>query len=95
MNFNRGFYCKECGPIETAKKKTINKVQHAICPECSGIVEEWERPLNERSGRCNSCGNADFELKIWKHQLLRRCKECDGVFNTDTNEVLREGKETK
>lgn len=89
--FIRGYKCPECGPIEKASKKTIKKVQHEVCPGCGSFVTKWERPLKERPGRCQKCGNAGFELKIKYHQLLRRCKGCNTVFNTDTERIMEDG----
>jgi hypothetical protein len=91
MTFNQGFLCPDCGPIPTAKKRSIAKVQHDTCPDCGKIVSKWERPLNERSGRCNNCGGGAFTLVMWKGDLLRKCKKCDEVYNTDTKIVKRKG----
>jgi hypothetical protein len=91
MTFNRGFMCKNCGPIEKAKSKQITKVKHNVCPNCSEIVTEWERPLNERAGHCGNCVGASFTLAIVKGQLLRCCKTCKEVYNTDRGEIVREG----
>lgn len=93
MSFNNGFKCPNCGPVQESKKKTIKKVQYTVCKICEAIVTPWQRPLNERAGRCGNCGNAHFELKIHNHELLRRCRHCDEVFNTDSGKVLRKGKE--
>jgi hypothetical protein len=90
--FNIGFLCLECGPIETAKKSQRNKVTQNTCPTCGGIVKAWERPLNERDGRCRNCGNASFKSAIWKHDILRKCKTCDEVYNIDQETVVRKGK---
>lgn len=92
--FNRGFLCASCGPIEKASKKTIKKVQYDICPECGAIVKEWERPLNERPGRCGNCAGGSFKLAIHKGQLLRCCKTCKEVINPDTGKVTRGGNKT-
>lgn len=89
--FNKGFKCPNCGPVESAKKKTINKVQYDTCPNCSSIVSKWDRPLNERDGRCGNCGNGAFTLALVKSQLLRCCKVCKEVYNTDRNNIVREG----
>ena len=87
MTFNRGFECKSCGVMEKAAKKG----QRTICPICSLPVVSWEKPLNERSGRCRTCAGAKFESKIHKHQLLRRCRNCNEVYNIDTEKVVRKG----
>jgi hypothetical protein len=93
-NFTKGFKCALCGPIEKAKTKTINKIPHNICPECMGFVEVWERPLNERSGRCSHCAYGSFTSAIVKGDLLRCCKRCLQVENVDKNmQIVRKGKE--
>lgn len=89
--FNKGFLCSNCGPIPKAKKRSINKVQHNTCPECLSVVTEWERPLNERSGHCNNCGNGGFVLALHKGNLLRKCKKCSEVYNLDKSEIIRKG----
>lgn len=92
MTFNKGFLCPSCGPIPTAKKSSRNKVQFDVCLACSNVVSKWERPLNERAGRCGNCGGGAFTLAVWKGDILRKCKTCDEVFNVDKNEVTRKGK---
>ena len=93
MLFNRGYKCEKCGPIQKANKKTIAKIKRNVCPECDRIVTEWVRPLNERAGRCNNCAGAAFTLAVVKRQLLRCCKNCGMVINTDDNEkIIREGR---
>lgn len=91
MKFNRGWLCGTCGPIPKAKTSNINKIPHNLCPKCSTIVNEWERPLTERSGRCACCGHAHFELRMHKSQLLRRCRNCNEVYNIDTEKIIRKG----
>ncbi|AHJ88651.1 hypothetical protein GBK2_53 [Geobacillus phage GBK2] len=91
MTFNKGFLCPTCGPIEKSKKKTIKKVQYDTCPDCGNIVTPWERPLNERPGRCGNCGNAKFKLAMVKGHLLRCCQHCSEVFDVDANKVIRKG----
>jgi hypothetical protein len=92
MAFNIGFMCPECGPIQTAKKRSISKVQYDTCPTCSNIVTRWERPLNKRSGRCNNCANASFTSAIVKSRLLRCCKKCSEVVDIDSDcKVIRKG----
>lgn len=96
MTFNKGFYCKDCGPIQKAKKRTIKKVQYNTCPTCHTIVDEWERPLNERDGRCGNCGYGSFKLAMTKGRLLRMCKQCSEVVDTDNkNKVVRKGNEVQ
>jgi hypothetical protein len=92
VSFNHGFMCALCGPIPKANKKTINKIPHNICPDCMQIVEVWERPENERPGRCSNCGYGSFKLAIVKGHLLRNCKKCTQVFDTETEKIIREGK---
>lgn len=91
--FNHGFLCPNCGPVQESKKKSVRKVQLTVCKVCEAVVSEWVRPLKERAGHCSTCGKTSFELKIWKHQLLRRCRNCDEVFNIDTEKIIREGKQ--
>lgn len=96
LKFNHGFMCPNCGPIREAKKKTVNKVEYKACKSCDSIVKSWERPLNERTGRCSTCGAASFNAAMGKNNLrghiLRQCKDCGEVFDTDTMTVLRKGK---
>ncbi|QFR56283.1 hypothetical protein PPK15_gp70 [Bacillus phage 000TH010] len=95
MTFNHGFMCPNCGPVPDSKKKTVNKVQHSACKRCDSIVKPWSRPMNERVGRCSTCGGASFSSAMGKNKLrghiLRKCKDCGEVFDTDTNAVLRKG----
>lgn len=92
MSFNRGWMCKECGPVEESKKRTINKVQWDCCKTCGGIVMAWERPLNERSGRCGNCANASFSSAMVKGHLLRCCKVCKEVIDIDADcKIVRKG----
>ena len=92
MKFNRGWFCPHCGPVESAKDKSIAKVKYKVCKRCEAIVSEWTRPKNERDGNCGNCGHGGFELAISKGRLLRCCKLCKEVVNTDKNcEVVREG----
>lgn len=92
MSFNVGWLCKECGPVAESKKRSINKVQWDCCKDCGGIVTKWERPLNERDGRCGNCANAAFTSAIVKGQLLRCCKTCNEVVNTDQDcKIVRKG----
>lgn len=93
MMFNQGFLCRDCGPMEKATSKTINKVKHDICPMCSKVVTPWERPLNERPGRCSHCAYGSFTLAIVKSRLIRCCKRCLQVDDADTGQVHRKGKE--
>ena len=92
MSFNRGWFCPKCGPVESAKDKTIAKVKYKVCKCCEAIVSAWERPKTDRDGCCCHCGNGAFTLAIVKHQLLRCCKLCGCVVNIDKNcTVVREG----
>lgn len=94
MIFNKGFMCKHCGPIKTAGKKAASKAMPArnVCPECAETVTPWERPMNERAGRCGNCANASFTSAFVKRQLLRCCKLCNEVVNIDKNcEIVRKG----
>lgn len=92
MLFNKGFKCETCGPIQKAKSKTISKMKHNVCPECEKVVVEWVRPLNERAGRCYSCGSGAFTLKVENHDIIRICKNCESKFNVDRNLKLGDGK---
>jgi hypothetical protein len=90
--FNQGWLCPECGPVPDSKKRSINKVQWDCCKACGAIVTRWERPLNERSGRCGNCANGSFELAVRKGRLLRKCKKCNEVVDTDEEcKVKRKG----
>lgn len=92
MTFNIGWLCQECGPVAESKQRSINKVKWDCCKICGGIVTKWTRPLNERAGRCGNCGNADFKSVVWKGDILRKCKVCDEVYNTDKDTIARKGK---
>lgn len=88
---NYGYICI-CGWIGAKPtKKTIKKIPYNICPSCSKVVKEFVKPLNERVGRCNLCGNASFELSIKNHYLYRTCKCCGTILNIDTKEVTNIG----
>lgn len=91
MSFNNGFICSICGPIEKATSKTINKVQHNVCPVCLIIVLPWVRPLKDRAGRCHCCGSTKFKLAVHKGHILRKCETCNEVYNTDTEKTIRKG----
>jgi DNA-directed RNA polymerase subunit RPC12/RpoP len=91
MTFNRGFFCSNCGPIEKSSKNTIKKVQYDTCPACSLIVKKWERPLNERKGRCPNCAHGGFKLGMKKGVMLRKCLKCGEITNPDTKEIVKEG----
>lgn len=71
------------------KAGTRNK--RNICPLCSKDVEKWERPLEERPGRCATCSNASFKSAIYKHDILRCCKNCGEIYNIDKDQVIRKG----
>lgn len=91
MSFNSGWMCKQCGPVKESKKRSINKVQFDCCKNCNEVVTKWERPINERAGHCGNCGNASFKLAMFRSDLLRKCKQCGEVYNTDKREVKRKG----
>lgn len=93
MTFNTGFLCTACGPIEKAVSRTLNKSKVNVCPECQNVVRTWERPLNERDGRCRTCSGGGFTLKMQNRELLRICKRCEEVYNTDTKMVVTRGVE--
>lgn len=93
--FNKGYYCTNCGPIQTAKKRTRKGERVTTCPNCGQVVTEWERPLNERIGRCRTCGGAAFKLKMNNHHLLRICKNCGEVFDTDEEKIIQRGDQLK
>lgn len=72
MNYKCG-----CGWIgHTPKKRSKNKIQSLVCPECTEIVQKYDIPLTERVGRCSNCGHGGFNLKILNHEFIRTCKEC-------------------
>jgi hypothetical protein len=93
VTFNRGFLCNVCGPIRTATSSTKNKVKRNVCPECQSVVSEWQRPKNERVGKCGCCANGSFTLAIVKRHVLRCCDKCKEVLDTDTMQVVRKGSE--
>jgi hypothetical protein len=93
MSFNQGWFCKECGPVKESKKRSIAKVQYDCCKDCGGIVTEWERPLNERAGRCRNCAASGFEMAIHKGHLIRNCKTCNEVYDIDADKLIQKGKE--
>ncbi|MBU5342314.1 hypothetical protein [Caldifermentibacillus hisashii] len=89
--FNKGYYCHSCGPIQTSVKRTRKGEKFNTCPNCGQVVTEWERPLNERDGRCRTCGNGSFNLKIENHHLLRVCKNCGEIYDTDNEKITKKG----
>lgn len=91
MSFNRGWFCPKCGPVESAKDKSIAKVKYKVCKLCEAIVQPWKRPMKDRDGRCCFCGNGSFTLMFRNRVLLRECKKCKGVINPDTKEVIENG----
>lgn len=93
MSFNTGFLCPNCGPVPEAKDRSIRKVKHKCCKKCEAIVSPWQRPMNERAGRCGNCAYAAFTLAIVKGRLVRCCKRCLEVMDADTQKILRKGKE--
>lgn len=71
-------YKCSCGWIgHTPKKKSKNKVQSLVCPECAEVVQKYEIPLTDRIGCCNKCGHGGFRLRIENHEFVRTCKECE------------------
>lgn len=91
--FNNGFYCNKCGVFEKTVERQINKKKFPTCPTCASThFNKWSKPLNERPGRCGTCGGSQFKMAIYKHDLLRCCKTCSEVFNIDKNKVKRPGK---
>lgn len=93
MSFNQGFLCPNCGPVQDSKERSINKVKHPTCKTCEAIVSKWERPLNERAGRCGNCAAASFKSAIVKGHLVRNCVTCQEVYDIDANKIIRKGKE--
>lgn len=90
--FNKGFLCTECGPIPAANKRSISKVSTNCCPNCSKPVKAWERPLNERPGRCGNCSYGSFKSAYVNRHLLRCCKRCDEVVDIDNGlKLIRKG----
>lgn len=86
---NVGFKCKGCGEITDKPSK---KGKREVCPSCSADMIKWERPLNERPGRCTTCSRGDsFTLHIVKGELLRYCNECKEWFDPTKNIVIRKG----
>jgi ribosomal protein L37AE/L43A len=77
MIFNRGFLCPKCGPVAKAKDKTYNKAKIKACGKCDAPVTPWERPLNERPGRCRKCSHAGFINRIENGLFIRKCKKCN------------------
>ena len=91
MNFNRGYICKDHGPME----KAITKNKRFVCPLCTKDVKPWEKPLEERPGRCSFCTGASFKLAVYKHDILRCCKNCKEVYNVDKEKILKKGELVK
>lgn len=89
--FNIGWLCPNCGPIPDGKKRSLKKVQRMTCRTCESVVMPWQRPLNERSGRCNNCGYAAFQLAMVKGYVIRKCKHCAEVYNVETKNRIRPG----
>lgn len=88
-------YKCSCGWIgHTPKKRSKNKVQFLGCPVCTEVVQKYEIPLTERIGRCSNCGHGSFTNAIVKSHLLRCCKKCLEVVDTDDNmKIVRKGRE--
>lgn len=91
---NHGYKCTRCNHIakEPAKRKRGGKtVFH--CPACEypNTMQKWEKPLNERVGRCDTCGNGEFKLIMKERRMLRGCPECGKWIDPETNKRIREG----
>lgn len=87
MSFNRGFFCKDHGPME--KAGTRNK--RNICLICSKDVQPWEKPITERPGRCSLCGCGGFKQALYKSDFLTQCHDCKQVYNVDKKKVVTKG----
>jgi hypothetical protein len=55
--------------------------------------EQQEEQKVVRPGTCGNCGQASFKLAIVKHHLLRACKSCKEVIDTENMKVVRKGKQ--
>ena len=95
MTFNKGYMCKRCGPVAEAKKRTIAKAIVICCKDCDGVVTAWERPLNERPGRCGNCATSSFSLSVSGGYIMRECKVCGQYDNSETGEVITKGNEER
>lgn len=91
--FNKGWMCANCGPVQEVESKTKLKIKRTVCKTCDAVVTEWERPLNERPGRCSNCTHGSFELELVNGHIIRKCKKCDEISNAETGEILKQGKE--
>lgn len=93
VDFNEGWLCRNHGPIEKLKSKTINKKAYMVCPICEmRPIGKWTKPLNERAGRCSNCGHGKFTLHLHNHFMFNKCKRCEQVVNVDKGEIKRTGK---
>jgi hypothetical protein len=90
--FNKGYLCINHGPVQESVKRSINKVKHDCCKICGAVVRPWERPLNERAGRCNNCAGGCFGQKLVNRHLIRVCNICTEEYNTDTNKIIKPGR---
>ena len=91
--FNNGYVCSKCGVFKEPIQRQINKKKFPTCPTCAGTMfSKWSKPLNERPGRCGTCGGSEFKAAVYKHEYLRYCKTCTEVYNVDKDFIKRKGK---
>ena len=94
---NNGFMCPNCGPVKESKAAVRNTMPVKICKLCAAIVKVWERPKNERAGRCLNCAGCNFETGLGKNKLkghfIRLCRICEEVYDIDAERILKPGKE--
>jgi len=69
----------------------MSNKQDELWRKLQKVEEEEEQAPALRHGVCPTCNNGSFTLEIHKHSLLRCCKTCLEVYNTDTNKVIRKG----
>ena len=94
MDFNRGYICKDHGPME----KAITRNKRFVCPLCTKDVKPWEKPIEERPGRCGLCGKSNFKSIVYRGKnkslrghILRGCLYCKEVLDSDTEKVIKKG----